>query len=104
MLVLWQTHTTHILGFKFQYYQRPDVEVPAPSSLYRLAAALVKANCIDLDSMYAPANTCPSHEYNGSLHDLSITLIQVMLKLCEDEWKLKMKSGAILLCQLQYQV
>ncbi|XP_024388621.1 THO complex subunit 2 isoform X2 [Physcomitrium patens] len=48
-----KTHTTHILGFKFQFYQRPDVEDPAPDGLYRLAAALVKANCIELDSILA---------------------------------------------------
>lgn len=48
-----KTHTTHILGFKFQFYQRPDVEDPAPSFLYRLAASLIKANCIDLDSILA---------------------------------------------------
>ncbi|KAG0583882.1 hypothetical protein KC19_3G168800 [Ceratodon purpureus] len=48
-----KTHTTHILGFKFQFYQRPDVEDPAPSGLYRLAASLIKANCIDLDSILA---------------------------------------------------
>lgn len=50
--ISWQSHTTHILGFKFQFYQRPDVEDPVPSGLFRLSAALIKANCIDLDSMY----------------------------------------------------
>jgi len=70
MLSLWQTHTTHILGFKFQFYQRLDVEDPAPGFLYRLAASLIKANCIDLDSMYAPATCFPSHDYISSLHYL----------------------------------
>jgi THO complex subunit 2 len=48
-----KSHTTHILGFKFQFYQRSEVEDPVPTGLYRLAATLIKANYIDLDSMYA---------------------------------------------------
>ncbi|CAK9221020.1 unnamed protein product, partial [Sphagnum troendelagicum] len=47
-----KSHTTHILGFKFQFYQRSEVEDPVPTGLYRLAATLIKANYIDLDSIY----------------------------------------------------
>lgn len=46
-----QSHAAQILGFKFQYYQRVEVNNPVPSGLYRLAAFLVKAEFIDLDSL-----------------------------------------------------
>ncbi|BBM99302.1 THO complex subunit 2 [Marchantia polymorpha subsp. ruderalis] len=48
-----KSHTSHILGFKFQYYQRTEVEDPVPTGLYRLAATLIKEDFIDLDSIYA---------------------------------------------------
>ncbi|KAI5072915.1 hypothetical protein GOP47_0013021 [Adiantum capillus-veneris] len=48
-----KSHTSHILGFKFQYYQRPEIEENVPSGLYILAATLIKANFIDLDSVFA---------------------------------------------------
>ena len=46
-----QSHASQILGFKFQYYQRMEVNSPAPFGLYKLTALLVKAEFIDLDSM-----------------------------------------------------
>lgn len=46
-----QSHASHILGFKFQYYQRMEVNSPVPFSLYKLTALLVKEEFIDLDSM-----------------------------------------------------
>ena len=46
-----QSHTSHILGFKFQYYQRPEVKDNVPDGLYILAATLIKANFIDLESV-----------------------------------------------------
>ncbi|PIA63730.1 hypothetical protein AQUCO_00201224v1 [Aquilegia coerulea] len=48
-----KSHASQILGFKFQYYQRMDVNYPVPFGLYRLTAVLVKADFIDLDSIYA---------------------------------------------------
>lgn len=48
-----KSHADQILGFKFQYYQRVEVNTPVPHGLYRLAALLVKADFIDLDSLYA---------------------------------------------------
>ncbi|KAK9115903.1 hypothetical protein Sjap_014850 [Stephania japonica] len=48
-----KSHASQILGFKFQYYQRLEVNDPVPFGLYHLAAALVKADFIDLDSIYA---------------------------------------------------
>lgn len=48
-----KSHAAHILGFKFQYYQRQDVNEPVPDGLYRLTAELVKAYFIDLDNIYA---------------------------------------------------
>ncbi|XP_020090049.1 THO complex subunit 2 isoform X2 [Ananas comosus] len=47
-----KSHAAQVLGFKFQYYQRVEVNTPVPSSLFRLAALLVKAEFIDLDSIY----------------------------------------------------
>ncbi|XP_072998778.1 THO complex subunit 2 [Typha latifolia] len=47
-----KSHAAQILGFKFQYYQRMEVNTPVPSGLFRLAALLVKANFIGLDSIY----------------------------------------------------
>ncbi|KAJ7559201.1 hypothetical protein O6H91_04G074300 [Diphasiastrum complanatum] len=47
-----KSHISHILGFKFQYYQRFEVEDPVPIALYRLAATLIKADFIELDSIY----------------------------------------------------
>jgi len=46
-----QSHAAQILGFKFQYYQRIEVSTSVPPGLYRLAALLVKAEFIDLDSL-----------------------------------------------------
>lgn len=46
-----QSHASQILGFKFQYYQRMEVNGPVPFGLYRLTALLVKQDFIDLDSM-----------------------------------------------------
>ncbi|XP_010271209.1 PREDICTED: THO complex subunit 2 isoform X2 [Nelumbo nucifera] len=48
-----KSHASQILGFKFQYYQRMEVNNPVPFGLYRLTAVLVKAEFIDLDSIYA---------------------------------------------------
>ncbi|XP_052291116.1 THO complex subunit 2 isoform X4 [Citrus sinensis] len=47
-----KSHASHILGFKFQYYQRMEVNSPVPFSLYKLTALLVKEEFIDLDSIY----------------------------------------------------
>ncbi|XP_052205277.1 THO complex subunit 2 isoform X2 [Diospyros lotus] len=48
-----KSHASHILGFKFQYYQRMEVNCPVPFGLYQLTALLVKKEFIDLDSIYA---------------------------------------------------
>nr|KYP61495.1 THO complex subunit 2 [Cajanus cajan] len=47
-----KSHASQILGFKFQYYQRMEVNSPVPFGLYRLTALLVKQDFIDLDSIY----------------------------------------------------
>ncbi|KAL3879965.1 hypothetical protein ACJMK2_032241 [Sinanodonta woodiana] len=43
-----QTTLCHILGFKFQFYANEET----PSSLFRLAAVLLKNDLIDLDGLY----------------------------------------------------
>lgn len=48
-----RSHASQILGFKFQYYQRMEVNSPVPFGLYKLTALLVKEEFIDLDSIYA---------------------------------------------------
>ncbi|GMP92965.1 hypothetical protein CsSME_00042993 [Camellia sinensis var. sinensis] len=48
-----KSHASQILGFKFQYYQRMEVNCPVPFGLYQLTALLVKKEFIDLDSIYA---------------------------------------------------
>ncbi|KAJ8556562.1 hypothetical protein K7X08_035780 [Anisodus acutangulus] len=48
-----KSHASQILGFKFQYYQRLEVNDPVPSELYQLTALLVKRDFIDVDSIYA---------------------------------------------------
>lgn len=48
-----KSHASQILGFKFQYYKRMEVNSPVPFGLYRLTALLVKRDFIDLDSIYA---------------------------------------------------
>ncbi|KAM3353633.1 hypothetical protein ACQJBY_024659 [Aegilops geniculata] len=48
-----KSHAAKILGFKFQYYQQLDVNIPVPSGLFRIAALLVKYGLIDLDNLYA---------------------------------------------------
>lgn len=48
-----KSHAAQILGFKFQYYQRLDVNSPVPSGLFRTAALLVKSGFIDLDNVYS---------------------------------------------------
>ncbi|KAK7398843.1 hypothetical protein VNO78_10016 [Psophocarpus tetragonolobus] len=48
-----KSHASQILGFKFQYYQRMEVNGSVPFGLYRLTALLVKQDFIDLDSIYA---------------------------------------------------
>jgi len=49
--ISFQSHAAQILGFKFQYYQRMEVQDPVPFQLYQLAALLVKQDFVDLDSM-----------------------------------------------------
>jgi len=46
-----KSNASQILGFKFQYYQRMEVNNPVPLGLYQLAALLVKAGLIDLASV-----------------------------------------------------
>ncbi|KAK2635529.1 hypothetical protein Ddye_030321 [Dipteronia dyeriana] len=48
-----KSHASQILGFKFQYYQRMEVNSPVPFGLYKLTALLVKEEFIDLDNIYA---------------------------------------------------
>ncbi|KAA8529838.1 hypothetical protein F0562_034393 [Nyssa sinensis] len=48
-----KSHASQILGFKFQYYQRMEVNCAVPFGLYQLTALLVKEDFIDLDSIYA---------------------------------------------------
>lgn len=48
-----KSHASQILGFKFQYYQQTDINVPVPFGLYRLTALLVRAGFIDLESICA---------------------------------------------------
>lgn len=46
-----QSNASQILGFKFHYYQRLEVNSTVPFGLYQLTAILVKKKYIDLDSM-----------------------------------------------------
>ncbi|XP_065856982.1 THO complex subunit 2 isoform X2 [Euphorbia lathyris] len=48
-----KSHASQILGFKFQYYQRMEVNSPVPFGLYKLTALMVKEEFLDLDSIYA---------------------------------------------------
>ncbi|XWS34347.1 hypothetical protein CRYUN_Cryun21dG0031800 [Craigia yunnanensis] len=48
-----KSHASQVLGFKFQYYQRMEVNTPTPFGLYKLSALLVKEEFIDLDNIYA---------------------------------------------------
>ncbi|KAM7255281.1 hypothetical protein ACFE04_020522 [Oxalis oulophora] len=48
-----KSHASQILGFKFQYYQRMEVNSPIPFGLYKLTALLVKEEFIDLYSIYS---------------------------------------------------
>uniref|UniRef100_K3W895 THO complex subunit 2 n=1 Tax=Globisporangium ultimum (strain ATCC 200006 / CBS 805.95 / DAOM BR144) TaxID=431595 RepID=K3W895_GLOUD len=43
----------HVIGFKFQFYKRPDVAetLVTPRSLYRLAATLIRKKLLDLDAL-----------------------------------------------------
>ncbi|XP_024993820.1 THO complex subunit 2 isoform X1 [Cynara cardunculus var. scolymus] len=47
-----KSNASQILGFKFQYYQRLEVNSTVPFGLYQLTAILVKKEFIDLDSIY----------------------------------------------------
>ncbi|GMI75251.1 EMBRYO DEFECTIVE 2793 [Hibiscus trionum] len=61
-------HASQILGFKFQFYQRVEVNTPTPFGFYRLTALLVKEDFIDLDSIYAhllPKDDEAFEHYNG---------------------------------------
>ncbi|XVE74551.1 hypothetical protein DITRI_Ditri12bG0026000 [Diplodiscus trichospermus] len=63
-----KSHASQILGFKFQYYQRMEVNTPTPFGLYKLTALLVKEEFIDLDSIYAhllPKDDEAFEHYNG---------------------------------------
>ncbi|KAL0409045.1 UNVERIFIED_CONTAM: THO complex subunit [Sesamum radiatum] len=48
-----KSHASQILGFKFQYYQRMEINNPVPTGLYQLTALLVKKDFIDVDSIYS---------------------------------------------------
>ncbi|XWS64052.1 hypothetical protein CRYUN_Cryun06bG0153900 [Craigia yunnanensis] len=63
-----KSYASQILGFKFQYFQRLEVNTPIPFGLYKLAALLVKEEFIDLDSIYAhllPKDDEVFEHYNG---------------------------------------
>ncbi|KAK8310054.1 hypothetical protein V6Z12_D02G161600 [Gossypium hirsutum] len=63
-----KSHASQILGFKFQFYQRMEVNTPTPFGLYKLTALLVKEEFIDLDSIYAhllPKDDEAFEHYNG---------------------------------------
>ncbi|XVE91824.1 hypothetical protein REPUB_Repub01dG0045100 [Reevesia pubescens] len=63
-----KSHASQILGFKFQYYQRMEVNTPTPFGLYKLTALLVKEEFIDLDSIYThllPKDDEAFEHYNG---------------------------------------
>ncbi|XP_047974285.1 THO complex subunit 2 isoform X2 [Salvia hispanica] len=47
-----KSHASQILGFKFQYFQRNEVNAPVPTGLYQLTALMVKKEFIDVDSIY----------------------------------------------------
>ncbi|KAM7467402.1 hypothetical protein LguiB_014964 [Lonicera macranthoides] len=47
-----KSHASQILGFKFQYYHRMEVNNSVPFGLYQLTALLVKKDFIELDSIY----------------------------------------------------
>ncbi|KAJ8447712.1 hypothetical protein Cgig2_031766 [Carnegiea gigantea] len=62
-----KSHAAQILGFKFQYYQRMEVQDPVPFRLYQLAALLVKQDFVDLDSMWlVKFRVCP--EWSSEVH------------------------------------
>ncbi|KAL6566308.1 hypothetical protein OROGR_001923 [Orobanche gracilis] len=46
-----KSHASHILGFKFLYFQRIEISIPVPNGLYELTALLVKKEFIDVDSI-----------------------------------------------------
>ncbi|KAM0000916.1 putative THO complex, subunitTHOC2, THO complex subunit 2 domain-containing protein [Helianthus debilis subsp. tardiflorus] len=48
-----KSNASQILGFKFQYYHRTEVNNTVPFGLYQLTALLVKKEFLDLDSIYA---------------------------------------------------
>ncbi|KAL9241909.1 hypothetical protein vseg_015966 [Gypsophila vaccaria] len=48
-----KSHASQILGFKFQYHQRLEVQTAVPFGLYRLAALLIKKDFVELDNIYA---------------------------------------------------
>ncbi|GAV74210.1 Tho2 domain-containing protein/Thoc2 domain-containing protein [Cephalotus follicularis] len=65
-----KSHASQILGFKFQYYQRMEVNRPVPFGLYKLTALLVKEEFIDLDSIYShllPKDEDAFEHYNAFL-------------------------------------
>jgi THO complex subunit 2 len=64
-----KSHASQILGFKFQYYQRLEVNSPVPVGLYKLTALLVKEEFINLESIYAhllPKDEEVFEDYNVS--------------------------------------
>ncbi|KAL7149573.1 hypothetical protein ABFS83_05G050400 [Erythranthe nasuta] len=48
-----KSHASQILGFKFQYFQRMEINTPVPTGLYQLTALLVKKDFIAIDSIYS---------------------------------------------------
>ncbi|XP_047330287.1 THO complex subunit 2 isoform X2 [Impatiens glandulifera] len=63
-----KSHASQILGSKFQYYQRMEVNHTVPFSLYQLTALLVKRDFIDLDSIYVhllPKDEEAFEQYNA---------------------------------------
>ncbi|KAI4379074.1 hypothetical protein MLD38_005413 [Melastoma candidum] len=63
-----KSHASQILGFKFQFYHRTEVNMPVSFGLYKLTALLVKEDFIDLDSVYAhllPKDDESFEQYNS---------------------------------------
>ncbi|TBU49613.1 transcription factor/nuclear export subunit protein 2-domain-containing protein [Dichomitus squalens] len=63
-----------VLGFKFTYYQSPDVMEKPPQNLYLMAAILIREGFLALEDLYPHIG--PADESMGDLHKAYLTNVE----------------------------
>ncbi|PIL37228.1 hypothetical protein GSI_00921 [Ganoderma sinense ZZ0214-1] len=66
-----------VLGFKFTYYQSPDVTEKTPQNLYLMAAILIREGFLSLEDLYSHIG--PADESMGDLHKAYLANVETRI-------------------------